>query len=298
MFNTEIYPSTLVYIFICIVLITIVSIRIWLARKRCDRSYYIKHLGLLLFVLIYNIVGGLFPDPGFGFNLMAQNIFIWTVGLPAAFYYFAYLKNEYNLVFFKGISLEAIGIFTLFMFIVLFILPYIVFQSLDVSRPLFLSFFLIVLLFALATSAQQQYKKYKDHTSKLFKIHCINGILGFIGLISLPATILLFGDNQLIEHTCFSLGCFILSVDFFLYHKRNREIKNSICLDKLSTREIEVFSLLLNEPHLKYAEISQKLNISEKTLSSHLCNIYKKTGLRNKKEIEELSKSSPGILAA
>ncbi|WP_449399354.1 helix-turn-helix transcriptional regulator [Chryseobacterium wanjuense] len=67
-------------------------------------------------------------------------------------------------------------------------------------------------------------------------------------------------------------------------------MKKTIPFEKLSTRETEVLKLLLEDPNLKYSEISQMLNISEKTLSTHLSNIYRKIEIKNKKEIHEISK--------
>ncbi|HCR54787.1 MAG TPA: DNA-binding response regulator, partial [Cytophagales bacterium] len=48
---------------------------------------------------------------------------------------------------------------------------------------------------------------------------------------------------------------------------------------ELSEREKEIFRLICEEYSLK--EISQKLNISEKTIHSHKANIQAKLGVRN-----------------
>lgn len=101
---------------------------------------------------------------------------------------------------------------------------------------------------------------------------------------------MIFGDNQFIEQTFFSLGFFVLSLDYFLYPLRKKEIKKSISFEKLSVRETEILMMLLDNPNLKYSELSKILNISEKTLSTHLSNIYKKIEIKSKKEIQEISK--------
>jgi len=174
--------------------------------------------------------------------------------------------------------------------IILFILPYTITESLEISRVFFLSFFLALFVLAAFTVIKQQINKYRNRQTKVFKFHDISGILAFFGLISLPVTILLFGDNQFIEQTSFSIGFFVVSVDFFLYGLRKKEMKKHIPFEKLSVRETEILKLLLENPNLKYAEISSMLNISEKTLSAHLSNIYKKAEIKSKKEIKELSK--------
>jgi DNA-binding CsgD family transcriptional regulator len=290
MFNTEMNFSTFLYIIIFVLLIIIVSIQLTLVWRRRDRRFYLKFLGLICSGLIYNAVEGLLPDKNLGVNIMSQNIFAWIVGVGVAYHYFTFIKKEYNLNFIKEFSLSTIAIFALLTLIILFILPYTITGSLSYSRICFLTFILALLSLTIILVGKQQIKKLQKHKNVIFKIHDIVGILSFIGLISLPLTILLFGDNQLIEQTFFSLGFFIVAIDYFLYPFRKKEIKKSIPFEKLSVREAEVLMILLENPNLKYAELSQRLNISEKTLSTHLSNIYKKTEIKGKKEIHEMSK--------
>jgi len=298
MFNTEIYFSTFIYILIIILLIIIVSIKTISFWKRRDRSYHLKFLGLLCSALIYNIVEGLLPDKYFGINLISQNIFAWIIGLGVAYHYFIFTKIEYGIVLLKKISFSLIGMLALLSLIILFILPYTITGSLLISRFYFLSFFLILLLLAEIIVIDQQLKKLKSRESILFKIHDFNGIIAFSGLISLPITILIFGDNQFIEQTFFTMGFFIITIDYFLYELRKKEIKKNISFEQLTVREAEILNLLLENPDLKYAELSQILHISEKTLSTHLSNIYKKIGIKNKQELREISKSNKNILNA
>ncbi len=290
MFNTELYLSTFISILIFIVLLIIVSVQLFFVWKRRDRNFYLKFLGLIISGIIYNVVEGLLPDERFNVNIISQNICAWIIGLAVALHYFIYIKNEYDLVFFKKFSISSIGMFACITLIMLFILPYTMTGSLETSRVFFLSFFLALFILAAIIVIKQQIAKFKNRKTKVFKTHDIIGILAFFGLISLPVTILVFGDNQLIEQTSFSIGFFVVSVDFFLYGFRKKEMKKHIPFEKLSARETEILKLLLENPNLKYAEISGMLNISEKTLSTHLSNIYKKVEIKSKKEIKELSK--------
>ncbi len=52
----------------------------------------------------------------------------------------------------------------------------------------------------------------------------------------------------------------------------------------LTPREKEVFLFILEK--YKYREISEKLHISEKTVSKHASNIFEKTGCVNRKQLE------------
>ncbi|MDH6252673.1 DNA-binding CsgD family transcriptional regulator [Chryseobacterium sp. H1D6B] len=290
MFNTEINFSTFLYILIFVLLIIVVSVQLLLVWKRRDRKFYLKFLGLIYSGLLYNFVEGLLPDKSLGVNIMSQNIFAWIVGVGVAFHYFTFIKKEHGLNFIKEFSLSIIAIFALLTLLILFILPYTITGSLSYSRIYFLTFILALLSLAIILVAKQQIKKMKKHKNIIFKIHDIVGILSFLGLISLPLTILIFGDNQFIEQTFFSLGFFMISVNYFLYPLRKKEIKKSIPFEKLSVRETEILMMLLGNPNLKYSELSKTLNISEKTLSTHLSNIYKKIEIKSKKEIQEMSK--------
>lgn len=290
MFNTEILLSTFINVLIFTVLLIIVSVQLFFVWKRRDRNFYLKFLGLVISGIVYNIVEGLLPDERFNVNIISQNICAWIVGLGVALHYFIYIKNEYDLVFFKKFSLSSIGMFACITLILLFILPYTITGSLETSRVFFLSFFLALFILSVIIVIKQQVNKFKNRKTKVFRFHDITGILAFFGLISLPVTILIFGDNQFIEQTSFSIGFFVVAVDFFLYGLRKKEMKKHIPFEKLSVRETEILKLLLENPNLKYAEISGMLNISEKTLSTHLSNIYKKVEIKSKKEIKEMSK--------
>jgi DNA-binding CsgD family transcriptional regulator len=297
MLNTEIYPTTAVYILLFLIFIGIASVQLLTdKKKKKSKAYYIQYIGVMSSGILYNLIEGLLPDQNFGINIIAQNILAWTIGVVTAYHYLRYIQNEYDLILFKKkISFEMLGIFLLLMLIILFILPYTITQSLENSRVLFLGFFLALLIFILSGIFKQQYNKFRERENIIFKFYDVHGFLAFIALLSLPTSILLLGDNQLVEQSAFSFGFFIISLDFFLYPKR-KMIKQKKIFNELSARESEILTIVLKDPSLKYSDISQKLNISEKALSSHLSNIYKKTGLRNKKEIEKLSSTSRDLL--
>lgn len=291
MFNTQIHISTFIYILILLGLFIIVCMQLTFVWKKRDKNYYLNFLALIFSGIAYNLVEGLLPDANFGVDILSQNILAFTVGLIVAFHYLFYLKKIYCLKFYEKISFSSIGMAACIALIVLFILPYTVTKSLEISRVFFLGFFLIVLLLMIITVIKDQIIKIKEDKSNILKFHSLTGILGFLALLSLPFNILIFGDNQVIEQSSFSFGFFILAMDFFLYDLRKKELKKNIPFEALSARENEILKILLDNPELKYAQISEQLNISEKTLSTHLNKIYKKIGINSKKEINEMSKS-------
>ncbi|MDR1926935.1 MAG: helix-turn-helix transcriptional regulator [Endomicrobium sp.] len=72
----------------------------------------------------------------------------------------------------------------------------------------------------------------------------------------------------------------------FVFSKKNKlSIKDFSIVQNLSEREKEVFFYFIENPEKKYTDISSELSISEKTVSTHLSNIYKKLNVRDKNEL-------------
>ena len=70
----------------------------------------------------------------------------------------------------------------------------------------------------------------------------------------------------------------------FDWNKKQNEYpaKDRIVYENLTKREIEVaLSILSNQ---SYKEISKDLYIAESTVSKHASNIYKKTGVKNRRQ--------------
>jgi DNA-binding CsgD family transcriptional regulator len=242
--------------------------------------------------LIYNVVEGLLPDKNFPINIISQNIIGWTVGVGVAYYYILFIKKEYDLVFLKAFSLNNISIAVLIFLVCLFVIPYTASQSLNLSRNLFLSFIMVVLLSLMRSIVEQQYSKFKKSDNQYLKLYNINGILGMLFLFSLPMVIIICGDNQLIEQTSFSFGFFVLSIDYFFCNYRpKKEQQNKILIENLTPREKEILLIILTNPKMKYIEVGDMLNISEKTISVHMTSVFKKIGVKSKKNLSVIDKS-------
>ncbi|MBP1165613.1 MULTISPECIES: helix-turn-helix transcriptional regulator [unclassified Chryseobacterium] len=290
MFVFGVHLSTIIYVLILLILIVIAATNLLIKLNQKDKAYYIRFLLLLIAGLIYNIVEELFPDKNSPLDLITQYIISYTSGLASAIYFVFYLIREYEVTLVRRVDLFMLGAIIFFIFICSFIIPLTLTKSINISRYIFLSIVLIILLVNIISILKNQYLKFKSNKEIFSKVHSINGAVGFISIVLFVFTILASSGNQFIVQTFYTLGFFIVSIDYFLYPIRKKEIKKSIPFEKLSVREAEVLMILLENPNLKYPEISQRLNISEKTLSTHLSNIYKKTEIKGKKEIQEMSK--------
>ena len=77
----------------------------------------------------------------------------------------------------------------------------------------------------------------------------------------------------------FILDSNIDEISDFSKISKNEFPENTLILTK---REKEISKLLLENPDLSYSEIGEKLFISEKTVSKHLSNCFKKSKTKNK----------------
>jgi DNA-binding NarL/FixJ family response regulator len=82
--------------------------------------------------------------------------------------------------------------------------------------------------------------------------------------------------------------------EVFAFNKQQTKAPSmsKIIYEDLTRREIEVaISIFKN---LSYEEISKELFIAEKTVSKHASNIFKKTGVKNRREFSKKFYKKPG----
>ncbi|MDR6547612.1 DNA-binding CsgD family transcriptional regulator [Chryseobacterium rhizosphaerae] len=205
----------------------------------------------------------------------------YTVGFITIGYYISYLSKYYNLTFRKYLNINHILIFLSIDLVIGFIIPYTITNDLIISRKIFLILPIFLILFLAFIIYKSKIKKYFGFKNKYENYHALAGLSGIFSIISVPFTMLLLGDSQSIEQTLFTVGYFFICVEYFLYGNNIQQLYSY----GLTDREIEILNLIINNNSIKYLEMSHKLNISEKTISAHLSNIYKKVGVKNKKEL-------------
>ena len=122
-----------------------------------------------------------------------------------------------------------------------------------------------------------------------------------VASIALLPICTVIGDYQWITFTVMNLAFFAITaieVDRYLYFlenntrmyevfalkKKQREesVERKIIYEDLTRREIEVALSILS--NLSYKKIAVELFIAESTVSKHASNIFKKTGVKNRRE--------------
>jgi hypothetical protein len=132
-----------------------------------DKSRY-WYLILLLLLILYNVTGGLLPDPNYPIPIYIQNIIAYGSGFLMASYFPFYFYKAFDLKLLRFHALYGVPLFLLLPYLLFFVISYSVHQNLSLSIkygitiPFFYSF---VLLRAILRAIRVAYKenRYKNY---------------------------------------------------------------------------------------------------------------------------------------
>lgn len=299
MFGTEMHLVTFIISLVQLIIFPFQWIS-FLARKK-DKSR-LRLLWLTAIFLVYNVFSGLFPDVNLFIPVIIQNILAYVIGIVLAVYFMYYIYKEFDVLSFKFLSVRHVTIILSLTFLLLFLLPYVFSHDLVFSRhlfiivPLILAFWFFYKMLKELTRIYRATNEHQEHFRN--RIYAAN--VGLLSICSLPILIL-FGDHQTVEQLCVNTGYFVIIIAYVknLIYESNLEYKlleklevqnNSIPQKQyhfkdrfndlgLTKREEEIVKFIL-EGH-NYKQIAQILNITEKTVSKHTSNIFKKIGVEN-----------------
>ncbi|QYN50254.1 MULTISPECIES: helix-turn-helix transcriptional regulator [Apibacter] len=141
---------------------------------------------------------------------------------------------------------------------------------------------LIIITIIFFNTSHQELKKWKVTYDKKSRFRIISGIIGLFSIYSLPIVMFILGDNQDVEQSLYTFGFLFLVISYYLYDK---DLSSHGKILNLTPREKEIFTIVVENPDIKYVDLSEQLHISKKTFSAHMSNIYKKLNIRGKKEL-------------
>lgn len=295
MFGTSIHWTTFFYLLIDIV---IVLFTLYFSGKK-TRSSFKRFLILGFLFVAYNATGGFLPSDNFPGPFILQYIITYSVAITLCVFIVYYLYKEYDIVVLKfNSSIRNLAIFTSVSYLILFLLPYFITGSLDSARLLFtipISIAAIIFLFIF-------YKRISNPSNPNKFILKRNRLsIVSVGSIALLPICTVIGDYQWITFTVMNLAFFAITtieVDRYLYFiennnrmyevfalkkkQRDESIERKIIYEDLTRREIEIAVSILS--NLSYRNIAKDLFIAESTVSKHASNIFKKTGVKNRRE--------------
>jgi DNA-binding CsgD family transcriptional regulator len=295
MFGTSIHWTTFFYLLIdtFIVLLTI-----YFSRKK-TRSSLRRFLYLGILFVAYNATGGFLPIDNFPGPFILQYIITYGVAIALCVYIVYYLYKEYDIVVLKfNSSIRNLAILTSVSFVVLFLIPYFLTDSLNSARflftiPISVIAFIFLFIFYRRISNPSNPNPFILRRNKLSMVS--------VASIALLPICTVIGDYQWITFTVMNLAFFAITAieaDRYLYFiennnrmyevfalkkkQRDESIERKIIYEDLTRREIEVALSILS--NLSYKNIAKDLFIAESTVSKHASNIFKKTSVKNRRE--------------
>lgn len=295
MFGTSIHWTTFFYLLIDIL---IVLLTLYFSKKRARNSFR-RFIILGLLFIIYNLTGGLLPCDNFPGPFILQYIITYGIAMTLCVFIIYYLYKEYDIIVLKfNFSIRNLSIFTFSSFIILFLFPYFLTNSLNSARLLFtipISIAVIIFLFIF-------YNRISNPSNPNAFILRRNKLsMVSVGSIALLPICTAIGDYQWLTFSVMNMAFFAITaieVDRYLYFlenntrifevfalkkkQRGESLAHKIIYKDLTRREIEVALSILS--NLSYKNIAKDLFIAESTVSKHASNIFKKTGVKNRRE--------------
>ncbi|WP_343487392.1 helix-turn-helix transcriptional regulator [Allomuricauda sp. d1] len=295
MFGTSIHWTTFFYLLID----TVIVLLTFYFSRRNTRSSLRRFLYLGVLFITYNATGGFLPIDNFPGPFILQYIITYGVAIALCVYIVYYLYKEYDIVVLKfNSSIKNLAFLASGSYVVLFLMPYFLTDSLDAARflftiPISLIAFIFLIIFYRRISNPSNPNAFILRRNKLSMVS--------VASIALLPICTVIGDYQWITFTVMNLAFFAITaieVDRYLYFienntrmyevfalkKKQREesVERKIIYEDLTRREIEVALSILS--NLSYKKIAEELFIAESTVSKHASNIFKKTGVKNRRE--------------
>lgn len=305
--------------FICIETVILFYLVIhWLAR-RDDKASYLNII-LIILLLIYNVTGGLLPDPNMPGSFFIQECIAYGTGFitPCYFPYFVY----------KGFDLEKMRFHTKRGVWYFLVIPYLLFVGIFAitgelanAQNLLIIPVLYALWVILSLYKAIRFKYQGDFSKRGAKEELIILLFSITPWLGLPI-IAYFDLSQPIEAVTTNSG-FLLLLAFHLkrnvqllkeehqrliesemrlrtwnerlqeeVEKRTKEIERMSTEQRimencdhytLTNREREIVRLLCRG--CTYKQIAEDLYIAERTVAKHIQNIFVKVGVSNRVEL-------------
>lgn len=211
--GTNIHVVTFSIIAIEIVLFFFQIIVYSIRPKDMSRLWF---LILLVLLIIYNIFGGLFPDPRLQISFITQEILAFSVGIIMSLFLPFYVYKFLNLESLRFYAYYGSLFFLIIPFIFLFLVPYYITKDISLSSKLLVTvpFFYSI---SFCITLQKSVKDYiKIHADPLMRMKAIGVTIAFVLWVIGLTVVIFFEGGQLYEHLITNSGFMLMSV-VYLY---------------------------------------------------------------------------------
>ncbi|WP_281986912.1 helix-turn-helix domain-containing protein [Aquimarina aggregata] len=295
MFGTSIHWTTFFYLLVDVFIVVFTSIQ----ASRLKRNNLKRFILLGFLFILYNITGGFLPFDNFPGPYIIQYIITYSVAIVLVVFIVLYLYREYDIVILRTyLSVNNIAAILTGGLISLFLVPYFLTQSLEIARKIFTIPIALIAIYFLWAFYQKLKKltKANTFTQRRAKLSLISAS----GIVLLPMMTLI-GDFQWLTFTIMNISFYAITaieVDRYLYFLENKNkmfevfsffennkeklMESKLIYQSLTRREIEIAVSILDRK--SYKSISESFFIAQRTVTKHASNIFKKTGVKNRKE--------------
>ncbi|MEO3404980.1 helix-turn-helix transcriptional regulator [Mucilaginibacter sp. CAU 1740] len=295
-FGTQIHIVTFVFILLETGML-IFQFSYYLIRPE-DKNR-LRYLILLILLLLYNVTGGLFPDPKLKLNIPIQEMIAYGSGFLMASYFPFYFYRTFDLQRLRWHALFGVPLFLMAPYLIFFIVVYGIYGNLNVSIKygMIIPFlYALVLLWAMFRAIRQKHKQNRDARQYLEEIMMYLAISPW-------ASLTVFGfveESQIVEVLFTNTGIIAVSFLFIWQSIKNtrdeyrrllnlsqsttpQSLEQNARIYGLTKTELEIIQYLRSG--MSNREIAETLFISEETVKKHLYNTFKKTNVKNRQAL-------------
>lgn len=293
-FGTQIHIVTFIFIVLEFCMF-IFQIFYYLFRPQ-DKSR-LWYLLLLFLFQLYNITGGLFPDPKLNIPIPTQEMIAYGSGFLMASFFPLYFYKAFDLKSLRWHALFGVPLFLMLPYLIFFVIVYSINGNLNIDIRFGMIVPLIYALILLYSIFRAIHKKYETDRNKNeymeeIAVYCAVvpwASLTFFGIVEASQlTEVLFTNTGIVVITILFIRRSIQNARFEYKLLQNStidrnytEIVRENCIHYgLTKTEIQIVQLLLKGRSNK--EIADESCISEETVKKHIQNIYRKAGVKNR----------------
>jgi DNA-binding CsgD family transcriptional regulator len=316
-FGTQMYIVT--FLFVCIELVILFYLIIYRFARPDDAAASLN-IVLIILLLIYNITGGLLPDPNLPGSYFIQESIAYGTGFITPCYFPYYVYEGFQLRKMKFHAFKGVYLFLVLPYF-LFVLIFYITNNINIAKNLLILPVLYALwvLYTVWKAIRFKYQLRKNKRKSKEEM-----IILFISLtpwVGLPV-IAYFNLNQAVEALTTNTG-FLLLLALHLKRnveqlreehlrlieseqnlrnwnerlqdevdKRTKELERITAEERiikncklyhLTTRETEISSFICKG--VSYKQIAETLFIAERTVAKHVQNIFEKVSASNRVEL-------------
>lgn len=214
MFNTEMQLITFVILVFQVLVLFAQSLFVWARPNDIHRK---RFLILIITYIVHNLFAGLFPDPDIPVSFLIQYSLTYGGGMLVAFYFFYYITIEFQIKPLGSFGVKSFLLVVMSSFILLFMIPFYLYESLEISKKLFLGVPLTIaaiLLYKIGKALITLYKN-RSQKSKLYKYKVISAYAGLLTITLMPV-INATGDYQSIQQSVVNFGFFLMMIVYIV----------------------------------------------------------------------------------